>query len=186
MPENILGKGVDSLYLYIDKGLPFSQLNSLFSQYPAGEDFVYNGLKLIRGKAYMKAYSTSVRIGAFTLFWNAVSAYIQVSALGFEMRGFQGVLYWLRDILNILAMKPESDILASHALSVDVNPWFEYLKVSRIDVYCDFVFNDDFNPEQFKTRLRRCGTMVSGDNEILSCDFAPCEDQLYTHFQALR
>jgi len=163
--KNILGRGVDSLYLYIDKGLPFSQLNSLFSQYPIGEDFVYNGLKLIRSKAYMKAYSTSVRIGAFTLFWNAVSAYIQVSSLGFEMRGFQGVLYWLRDILNILAVKPESDILASHAMSVNVSNWFELLQVSRIDVFCDFVFNDDFNTDQFKTRLRRRGIFISGEND---------------------
>lgn len=155
--DTIIAKGVDSLYLYIDEGLPFSQLNALFREYQFGDDFVYNGLRLTRAKAYLKTYPLSVRIGPFTLFVNATSAYIQVSSLGFEMRGFQGVLYWLRDILTILSRPPGAETQAI--------PWFDYLKVSRIDVFCDFVFNGDFNPDQFKSQLKRRGFFVSGKDE---------------------
>lgn len=148
--KKVLAKGVDSLYLYLDKGLNFEELFSYGDMTDFDRELNLNDLWFVRTKAHMRVYPVSLRIGAFTFYLNRASAYIQVSSLGFEMRGLAGCSFWLCNIL---------DQLAGEEL-----PWMEYLLVSRIDVYTDFIYESDFNPKQFKTKLRAKGTVESGDD----------------------
>ena len=115
------------------------------------EDVRIGEMNFQRTKAWMRTYPVSLKNGPFTFYLNRVSMFIQVGSLGFEMRGFQGCLAWLFSVM---------DQLNGARL-----PWIEHLMVSRIDVFTDFIFDDDFNPEQFQTRLRRKGTFISGENE---------------------
>lgn len=145
----ILARGIDTLYLYLDQGVDFKALFSQVETVDFDQEISINGLVLVRTKAYLKAYPVCMRFGPFAIYFNRVSIYVQVSALGFEMRGFEGSVYWFCEVLDQLNGYRRS--------------WLEWLKVSRIDVFTDFVFEEnDFNPEQFKTKLRARGIFVSG------------------------
>ncbi len=149
--KTVLGKGVDSLYLYLDVGMRFKRLFEIGDALAFDEDVRIGEMNFQRTKAWMRTYPVSLKHGPFTFYLNRVSMFIQVGSLGFEMRGFKGCLAWLFSIM---------DQLNGARL-----PWIEHLMVSRIDVFTDFIFDDDFNPQQFQTRLRRKGTFISGENE---------------------
>ena len=55
-------------------------------------------------------------------------------------------------------------VLDQLTLAQEEVKWLDYLKVSRIDVYCDFSYPGDFNINQFKTNLRKKGYFKSGEN----------------------
>jgi hypothetical protein len=76
--------------------------------------------------------------------------YVKVAALSFEMYGFEGTIAKLYELLSRLGTKQIE--------------WAKSLRVSRIDIFCDFEFEEDFDDHRFKTRLRRRGVFVSGKN----------------------
>lgn len=147
----ILAKGVDSLYLYLSEGLNFAGLLEIGESLDFEQEISLQGLTFSRSRAYIKTYPVSLRSGFFVFFVNRVSCYVQVSSLAFEMRGFEGTVCELCGVLDKLAGKRRS--------------WLDLLRVSRVDVYTDFTFEGDFNPEQFKTKLRTWGIMASGQDE---------------------
>lgn len=146
----ILAKGVDSLYLYLSEGLNFAGLLEVGESLDFEQEIVLQGMTFSRSRAYIKAYPVSLKNGFFVFFVNRVSCYVQVSSLAFEMRGFEGAVWELCQVLDKLAGKRRA--------------WLDLLRVSRVDVYTDFTFEGDFNPEQFKTKLRTWGIMASGQD----------------------
>jgi hypothetical protein len=146
----MLGKGVDSLYLYLAEGLKFNHLLLAAESLRLGESVRILGFEFERDKAYAKAYPVSLRQGHFLFYLNSTSMYVKVSALSFEMYGFESTLGQLYHLLTMLGSKKTE--------------WSRTLRVSRIDVFCDFAFDEDFQDSRFKTRLRRRGVFVSGKN----------------------
>jgi len=150
-PETvILAKGVDSLYFYLGAGLDCAGLLAAAERLDFDQEMMVQGMTFCRSRAYIKAYPVSLRSGFFVFFINRISLYIQVSSLAFEMRGFDGAIWELCQVLDKLAGERR--------------PWLDLLKVSRVDVYADFTFEGDFNPQQFKTKLRTWGVMASGQD----------------------
>lgn len=148
-PESqILARGVDSLYVFLGDGLNFAGLLAAVEKVDFEQEISLQGLTFTRCRAYMRTYAVSLRSGFFTFFVNRVSVYVQVASLAFEMRGFDGVLWELCGILDKLN-------------NGERRRWLDILKVSRIDVYVDFVFDGDFNQAQFLTKLRCWGVMAS-------------------------
>jgi hypothetical protein len=66
------------------------------------------------------------------------------------MYSFEGTLAKLYELLTRLGSKHIE--------------WPKSLRVSRIDLFCDFEFDEDFEDSRFKTRLRRRGVFISGKN----------------------
>ena len=173
---------------YLEQGLPFAWLLTHVKEFEFDQDFIINELNFTRSRAWLKTFPVSFRIGAFILYLNRTAMYIQVTSLGLEMKGFKGIAYWLKDILDRLMVKPKLkqpkefaeskfnqvktnlngdnvDSLFEYDLSPNI-PWFEYLTVSRIDTYCDFIYDGNFNPNQFKTRLSTKATFESQNGGI--------------------
>ncbi|RIK58956.1 hypothetical protein DCC62_29115, partial [candidate division KSB1 bacterium] len=89
----LLASGVDTLCLFLDCG-PLIDWKSIVEQieyYDYDQSFSLKGVSCIREKAWMKAYPVCLRIGQFLFFVHRQSAYIKFLALGFEMRGFDGM-----------------------------------------------------------------------------------------------
>jgi hypothetical protein len=145
-----LGKGVDSLYLYLAEGVNFNRLASVAEGLRVGETARLFGVEFQRDKAYAKAYPVSLGQGLFLFYLNSSSMYVKVAALSFEMYGFEGTMMKLYELLSRLGAKQIE--------------WAKSLRVSRIDIFCDFEFDKDFDDHRFKTRLRRRGVFVSGKN----------------------
>lgn len=145
-----LGKGVDSLYLYLAEGLNFNRLLLVAERLRIGESARLVNLEFERDKAYAKAYPVSLRQGLFLFYLNSSSMYVKVAALSFEMYGFEETLAQLDTLLNLFGSKKLE--------------WPQLLRVSRIDLFCDFEFDEDFDDSRFKTRLRRRGVFISGKN----------------------
>ncbi len=146
----MLAKGVDSLYLYLSEGLNFSKLTSIAETLRIGEKVNISGIDFERDRAYARAYSVSLRNSFYLFYLNSASIYIKVAALAFEIMGFAGTIGKLNYILNTLNHR--------------IKTWDKYLKVSRIDVYADFAYSEDFDDKRFKTKLRRRGIFISGNN----------------------
>ncbi len=147
----ILGKGLDSLYLYAEGGLDFQDIFRQANLKDFDEDVKIGSITFQRTRAHMRTYPVSIRHGAFTFYLNRASMYVQVGSLGFEMRGVKGCLAWLYHTL---------DGIAGYRIN-----WADHLLISRIDVFADFVFEEDFDPNLFKSKLRRRGVFVSGDED---------------------
>ena len=147
----VLGKGVDSLYLYANGGLDFAGLFMQADAVNFEEDVKIGQITFQRTKAHMRTYPVSIRHGAFTFYLNRASMYVQVGSLGFEMRGVKGCIAWLYQTLERMA-------------GYRIN-WSDHFLISRLDVFTDFVFEADFNPDLFKSKLRRRGVFMSGDDE---------------------
>lgn len=151
----LLASGVDTLCLFLDCGalIDWKSIVEQIEYYDYDQSFSLKGLSCVREKAWMKAYPVCLRIGQFLFFVNRQSAYIKFLALGFEMRGFDGMQQWLCKILDCLRAFPEKCV-----------PWLEFLKVSRLDVFTDFAFDGEFHHEQFRTKLKKSGYFQSGEN----------------------
>ena len=98
----ILASGVDSLYLFLDcpGGIDWKALVEQAERYDYGQHFEFSGVVFVREKAWMRTYTVCLRHGQILFFINRRTAYIKCLALGFEMRGYEGVQAWLCRILD--------------------------------------------------------------------------------------
>lgn len=151
----ILARGTDSLYLYLDcpGAIDWAAIVEKAQRYDYDTGFEINGLPFIRVQAWMRTYPICLQHTQFMFFINRRTAYVKVLSLAFELRGFDGVIMWLCRILDKLK--------SSYPVAV---PWLEFLKVSRIDVFCDFAYSGSFSHDQFRTKLRRSGFFQSGED----------------------
>jgi hypothetical protein len=148
----LLAKGVDTLYLHLRPcGIDWKPIFERGDMTEIDEALTINGLQFVRKKQWIgRHYPLCLQHAQFRFFINRQSAYIKASSLAFEMRGYEGVVQWLCRILDRLHGGPQTEA------------WLEFLRVSRIDVYADFVYDGDFKIEQFSTRLRSSGLFQSG------------------------
>ncbi len=148
----LLAKGVDTLYLHLrPSGIDWKAIYERGDKIEFDEVMAINDLQFVRKKQWVgRHYPLCLQHAQFRFFINRQSAYIKASSLAFEMRGYDGVVQWLCRILDRLSGGSPSE------------PWLDLLRVSRIDVYADFVFDGDFKIEQFSTRLRTHGLFQSG------------------------
>lgn len=149
-----LAKGVDSLYLYLDcvTAIDWAAMCDKAEKHDYGQGLEINGLPFVRVKAWIKSYPICLQHTQFMFFINRRTAFVKVLSLAFELRGFDGVVLWLCRIL---------EKMKSRLVPV---PWLEFLKVSRVDVFCDFAYAGDFALDQFRTKLKKSGFFQSGEN----------------------
>jgi len=92
-----------------------------------------------------------IKSSQFMLFLNVRSCYVRVLSLGFELYGFDKIVLNLCALLEKITRRQGKN-------------WLDCLRVSRIDCYCDFAYNGDFDFELFRTKLRKKGIFKSSDN----------------------
>lgn len=148
----LLAKGVDTLYLHLrPSGIDWQAIYDRADHTEFDQVLVINGMNFVRKKQWVgRHYPLCLQHAQFRFFINRQSAYIKVSSLAFEMCGYEGVVQWLCQVLERLDEKRKTAA------------WLDLLRVSRVDVYADFVYAGDFNFEQFSTRLRSRGMFQSG------------------------
>ena len=147
-------RGVDSLYLYLDcsTAIDWAAICEKAEKYDYGQGLEINGLPFVRVKAWIKSYPICLQHTQFMFFINRRTAFVKVLSLAFELRGFDGVVLWLCRILDRMKSRP------------DAVAWLEFLRVSRVDVFCDFAYAGDFALDQFRTKLKKSGFFQSGEN----------------------
>ena len=149
----IMAKGVDSLFLYVDCSdlIGWDVMTKKIEGVQFDECLKIRGVDFVKRKAWIKSFPQCIQSGQFMLFLNAKSCYIRVLSLGFELFGFDKIVLNLCELLEKITGKQGKN-------------WLDCLKVSRIDCYCDFAFNGDFDFELFRTKLRKKGIFKSSDN----------------------
>lgn len=144
---------VDSLYIYCDSSaIDWRALYEKAQDVDYGQSFEVNGLPFIKVQAWIKSFPLCVSHTQFMFFINRKASFVKVSSLAFEMRGFENTVAWLCRVL---------DRMKSQLVSVK---WLECLRVNRLDVFCDFAYDGDFELDQFRTKLKRSGFFQSGEN----------------------
>ena len=148
-----MAKGVDSLFLYVDCSDIFNWDITVkkIESIRFDECFKINGVDFVKVKAWIKSFPQCIQSGQFMLFLNIKSCYVRVLSLGFELYGFERIVLKLCDLLEKVTGRQGKN-------------WLDCLRVSRIDVYCDFAFNGNFDFELFRTKLRKKGIFKSSDN----------------------
>ena len=157
-PTTILAKGVDSLYLYLEHGLDFKWLYDVAKVTPFYDSINIRNVEFYRSKAYSRSYPVSLRHGSYTFFFNRKTLFIQVGSFAFETKGFEESINSLVFLLTTLAGR-------------NCN-WLELLHVTRIDLFADFVFEEIFNPDQFKTPAEKRMIIMRGkENKVATYYF---------------
>ena len=148
----ILAKGVDSLFLYVDCSdmMGWDVMVKKIEGVQYDECLKINGVDFVKVKAWIRSFPQCVQSGQFMLFLNVRSCYVRVLSLGFELFGFDRIVLKLCDLLERITRQKKN--------------WLDCLKVSRIDCYCDFAYNGNFDFDRFRTRLRKKGIFQSSDN----------------------
>jgi hypothetical protein len=136
--------------VYLEQGIDWRTICEQAERVDYEQSIMIGQLTFVRMKAWIRTYPVCLKHGQFLFFVNRKSAYIKVLSLAFELRGFESVVLWLCRIL---------DRMRGDGTPV---PWLEYLIVSRIDVFVDFVFDGDFALDQFRTKLKKHGFFQSG------------------------
>jgi len=149
----IMAKGVDSLFLYVDckDVLGWEQMVKKIEDVQYDECFKINKVDFVKRKAWIKSFPQCIQSGQFMLFLNMRSCYVRVLSLGFELFGFDKI------VLNLCG-------LLEKITGGQGKNWLDCLKVSRIDCYCDFAYNGDFDFDLFRTKLRKKGIFKSSDD----------------------
>jgi len=149
----IMAKGVDSLFLYVDckDVIGWDVMVKKIEGVEYDECFKINKVDFVKRKAWIKSFPQCIQSSQFMIFLNMRSCYIRVLSLGFELFGFDKVVLKLCELLEKITGKQGKN-------------WLDCLKVSRIDCYCDFAYNGNFDFELFRTKLRKKGIFKSSDN----------------------
>jgi hypothetical protein len=148
-----MAKGVDSLFLYVDCQDIFGWdvMVKKIDGVEYDECFKINKVDFVKIKAWIKSFPQCIQSSQFMIFLNVKSCYVRVLSLGFELYGFDKIVLNLCDLLEKITGKHEKN-------------WLDCLRVSRIDCYCDFAFNGDFDFDLFRTKLRKKGIFKSSDD----------------------
>lgn len=148
----VLAKGVDSLFLYVDCSdvIGWDVMVKKIEGVQYDECFKVNKVDFVKRKAWIKSFPQCIQSGQFMLFLNARSCYVRVLSLGFELFGFDKIVLNLCDLLERITKQGKN--------------WLDCLKVSRIDCYCDFAYNGNFDFDLFRTKLRKKGIFKSSDD----------------------